>query len=305
LKNQSVSKEKIAFIINPISGTRTKDNIESLVFENLDVNRFDPVILYTQHAGHGYELALQLVKEETALIVAVGGDGTVNEVARALVHSKSVLGIVPMGSGNGLARHLRIPLNPKDAIEMFNHYKSAEIDYGKANEILFFCTCGVGFDAHIGHEFSKAKTRGFLSYIQTILREFISYRPKKYKLKTKTQSIKKKAFLVTFANAAQYGNNAFIAPNADIQDGYINVSILEPFPAISVPSLSIRLFGKQFHKSRFVEVMKAKKVVLRRKKAGEFHFDGEPAMLGKRIKVKMVHKGLSVAVPYNSKLYTS
>jgi len=304
VKNLKVSKIKIAFIINPISGNRSKENLGTLIKENLDSEKFEHRILFTQKAGHGYQLALQMVEESIPLVIAVGGDGTVNEIARALVHTNSTLGIIPMGSGNGLARHLDIPLNPKDAIHMLNTYKCAEIDYGKANEILFFCTCGVGFDAHIGHEFSKSKTRGFGGYLKTILREFISYRPKKYKLKTKTSSIKKKAFLVSFANAAQYGNNAFIAPNADIQDGYIDVSLLEPFPAFSLPSLGIRLFGKQFDKSRFVDVMKAKKVVLKRRRSGEFHFDGEPSYLGKRIKVRVIHKGLKVAVPWNSKLKT-
>ena len=162
----------------------------------------------------------------------------------------------------------------------------------------------MGFDAHIGHEFSKSKTRGFGSYLKMILWELISYRPKKYKLKTKSASLNKKAFLVTFANAAQYGNNAFIAPNADIQDGYIDVSLLEPFPAFSAPLLGIRLFGKQFDKSRYVDVLKAKKVVLKRRKSGDFHYDGEPALMGKSIKIRVIHKGLKVAVPYNSKLMT-
>jgi diacylglycerol kinase (ATP) len=163
--------EKIGFIINPISGTRTKQNIPELIESILEANRFEPVIKYTECAGHATKLAIEMVKEGFSIVVAVGGDGTVNEVARSLIHTNTALGIVPCGSGNGLARHLGIPLSISDSLELLNNYRIAEIDYGIANNIVFFCTCGVGFDALIGHQFAHSKTRGFFTYLKSILTE--------------------------------------------------------------------------------------------------------------------------------------
>ncbi len=292
--------EKIGFIINPISGTRTKENIPELIKEIIETNRFEPVIKFTECAGHATKIAKQMAKDGYSIVIAVGGDGTVNEVARSLIHTNTSLGIVPCGSGNGLARHLEIPLNIRNAIELINDHKIVEIDYGTANNIIFFCTCGVGFDAHIGHQFAHSKKRGFFTYLKSILSEFIKYRAKKYKFKTNESKFRKKAFLVTFANASQYGNNAYIAPNADIQDGLIDVCILEPFPAYRAFNIGVRLLSKRIEKSRYIEIMQTNEVRLKRKKRDVFHFDGEPCIMKKKIIVRSVPKGLKVVVAKNS-----
>ena len=293
---------KIAFIINPYSGTGKKEDLPDLIRSGLDLRLYNPEIVYTKFRGHGTELAKEFVEKGFHAVVAVGGDGTVNEVASSLIHTNTALGIIPCGSGNGLARHLEIPLGSKEAIELINNARITEIDYGTANDIIFFCTCGVGFDAHIGHQFAQSKTRGFFTYLKSILWEFATYRAKKYKFKTNDIKFKKKAFLVTFANAAQYGNNAFIAPMADIQDGFLDVCILEPFPAFKAVDIGLKLFNKRIEKSRYVEILRTNEVRIKRKNSDVFHFDGEPCIMDKKIVVKSHQKGLKVAVSVKSGL---
>ena len=296
------NKEKIGFIINPKSGTRTKENIPQLIEEIIDHDRFEISVKYTQCAGHGIKIANDMAKEGCTMVVAVGGDGTVNEVAQSLLHTNSALAIIPGGSGNGLARHLRIPPNVKDALKLINNCKIVEIDHGTANDVAFFCTCGVGFDAHIGHEFSKQKTRGFFTYLKSILGEFMKYKPKKYKLKTQKEKISKRAFLVTFANASQYGNNAYIAPHADIQDGKIDVCILQPFPVHKAIEIGRRLLSKKINDSKYVDIIQTNEISIKRKRKDVFHFDGEPCIMKKKIVVKAHKGGLKVAVLVNSNL---
>lgn len=293
---------KIGFIINPISGTKTKKNIPELINKKINTDSFEPVIKFTTCAGNATDLAKQMVNEGFPLIVAVGGDGTINEVASALVHTNSALGIIPCGSGNGLARHLEIPLKIEEAIKLINNHKIVNIDYGTANDIIFFCTCGVGFDAQIGHQFAQSKTRGFFTYLKSVISEFIKYKAKKYKFKTKTNKFKKQAFLVTFANASQYGNNAYIAPNADIQDGLLDVCIIKPFPSYKVFEIGMKLMRRKINNCQSVEFLRTDKIRIRRKKKGIFHYDGEPCYMKKKIIIKAHQQGLKVAVAKDSKL---
>jgi diacylglycerol kinase (ATP) len=295
---------KIGFIINPISGTRTKEDIPELIMNTIDLDKYEPVVRYTQHAKHAKDIALDFVQEGFPIVVSIGGDGTMNEIASSLIHTNSALAIIPCGSGNGMARHLNIPLNLRDALKLINKHKVAEIDYATANGIPFFCTCGVGFDAQIGHTFAQSEKRGFFTYFKSVLKEFFAYKPKKYKLKYGELKLKKRAFLVTFANASQYGNNAYIAPTADIQDGLIDVCILEPFRVYNMFSLAYRLFAKKIHHSNHVTTFKTKEVTIKRKKKGVFHYDGEPCKMKKKIEIKSVKQGLKVLVPINSNLQT-
>ncbi len=287
---------KIAFIVNPISGVKSKKNIPALIDSLLDKSKFEPHVFYTERAGHATELAQYLSCEGYPYIVAVGGDGTVNEVGRGLVHTKSAMGIVPLGSGNGLARHLKIPLNTSKAIEYLNHAKVIDVDYGKANHHIFFCTCGVGFDAHISQQFALAGKRGLKTYLEKIIIEYFFYKPQKYRLKNDEVDIEQEAFLITFANASQYGNNAFIAPHADLQDGMMDVCVLSNFPFVFAPELALRLFTKKIDKSHYIFMMKTDKVRLIREQAGSFHFDGEAGTDGEVIDIQIVRHGLKVFV---------
>ena len=146
--------------MNPISGTSDKKDIPYLIEELLDKEQFDYSIRETEYAGHAYEIAKESKEQGIDIVVAVGGDGTVNEIGRALVHSNTALGIIPTGSGNGLARHLLIPMKIKGAIQVLNDCEITDLDYGIINEHPFFCTCGVGFDAFISEKFAEAGKRG-------------------------------------------------------------------------------------------------------------------------------------------------
>lgn len=289
-------KIKIAFIINPISGTNKKNDLPSLIESILDPEKYKIEIGYTLHRGHATKLAQEYVDREFDQVIAVGGDGTVNEVARALIHSDTALGIIPTGSGNGLARHLAIPMNVRKAIEQISVSETILMDYGLVNNHPFFCTCGTGFDAYVSTEFAKGKSRGVMSYLEKVVTGYFTYKSENYHLIGDNISLEGKAFVITFANASQWGNNAYIAPQASVQDGMIDISIMSNFPIIAIPSIALQLFTKRLDKDWFVSTVRAKEVTLLRSASGPFHFDGEPYKEGKEIKIKMVENGLKVLV---------
>ena len=196
--------------MNPISGTSSKKNIPGLIESTLNKDLFDYEILLTERAGHASELATNAKDASIDVVVAIGGDGTVNEVARSLVHSQTALGIIPCGSGNGLARHLMLPMNAKKCIEIINRCEIHDLDYGIINEHPFFCTCGMGFDAFVSMKFAEAGKRGPITYVENVLREGLKYEPETYEIEDENGIAKYKAFLISCANASQYGNNAYM-----------------------------------------------------------------------------------------------
>jgi len=290
-------KGKIAFVINPISGGAKGSSTSDSIFRQIDKSRFVPTIAESQCKGDAKILAETFVKEGFKRIVAVGGDGTVNEVAHALIHTNSVLGIIPKGSGNGLARHLNIPISLGVALELLKRGRIINIDYGILNNVPFFCTAGVGFDALVGNKFATLSGRGLTNYLKTILNEYFNYIPQYYQIEINGQTIVKEAFLVTVANASQWGNNAFIAPNADLQDGLLDVTIVSPFPKFLSPSMGIMLLNKEIGKSGYVEMFKVKDISITRDKPGYVHYDGEPSTMGKKLFAHIKPAGLKVIVP--------
>lgn len=289
-------KKKIAFIINPFSGTGRKEDLPGLIQQGLDKKVFEPEIVFTKNRGHGTELAKEFVEKDFHFVVAVGGDGTVNEIARSLIHTNTSLGIIPIGSGNGLARHLGIPMNVKKAIQQLNYSESIFMDYGLVNERPFFCTCGTGFDAYVSTEFAKGHKRGVMSYLEKIITGYFSYKSQNYHLQGDGIDLTVKAFVLTFANASQWGNNAYIAPQASVQDGQLDISIMSNFPIIAIPTLALQLFAKTIDKDLFMTTLRADSISLHREEPGPFHYDGEPYEEGKEILVKMVAGGLKVMV---------
>lgn len=289
-------KKKIAFVINPISGTGSKKEFPEIIGESLDNDLYEREIVFTEHRLHGRDLAKNYVDAGFYAVIAVGGDGTVNEVARSLRHTDTALGIVPAGSGNGLARHLEIPMNIKKAVEQLNHSEPINIDYGMVNDQPFFCTCGTGFDAYVSTEFAKGQQRGIMAYLEKIITGYFNYRSKNYHVTGDNIDIKAKAFVLTFANASQWGNNAYIAPQASVQDGKMDISILSNFPLIAIPTLALQLFTKTINNDFFMTTLRATSVTLHRDEPGPFHFDGEPYEEGREIEVKMVQDGLKVLV---------
>ena len=287
-------KKRIVFVVNPISGTQGKKAILKWIDERLDRSIYDYSIVKTEYAGHASQIAAVAVQDKVDVVVAIGGDGTINEIARSLVHTDTTLGIIPCGSGNGLARHLRIPMEPKAAIDILNQGNNVCIDYGKINNIPFFCTCGVGFDAFVSLKFADSGKRGLLTYLENTLHESLTYQPETYVIENEEGTVKYKAFLIACGNASQYGNNAYITPHASLTDGLMDITIMEPFTVLDVPSLSFQLFNKTLDQNSRIKTMRAKKIKIHRQHDGVMHFDGDPLMAGKELEVEIIPAGLHV-----------
>jgi len=291
-----MSKKRILFVVNPISGTGKKGDIALCIEKNLDKTQFEYAFRLTERAGHAMELAAEAAGSGVDIVAAVGGDGTVNEVARSLVHTRTALAIIPCGSGNGLARHLQIPREPAKAIRIINEATIHCLDYGKINGQPFFCTCGMGFDALVSLRFAESGKRGPLSYVENTLREGLKYKPDTYTIEDENGTVRHKAFLIACANASQYGNNAYIAPHASMKDGLMDIIVMEPFSTLEAPQIALQLFNKTLLRNNHVKTFRASKVRITRENEGVVHCDGEPCLTGKTIQVEVIRHSLHVVV---------
>jgi YegS/Rv2252/BmrU family lipid kinase len=289
-------KTRIVFIINPKSGTRNKEGLPEQIDAALDHERIDHEVVFTQYRGHAAELTRQYAEEHADVVVAVGGDGTVNEVARSLVHTETALGILPSGSGNGLARHLCIPMETDKALAIINNCQIEAFDYGVINDMPFFCTCGMGFDAFISLKFAEAGKRGPITYVENVLKEGLKYKPETYEVEDESGAKRYKAFLIACANASQYGNNAYIAPEASMQDGLLDVIIMEPFNIIEAAKVGFDLFAKTLKSNKHIKTFQARSIHISRNEPGAVHFDGDPTKMGTDIDVRIEPLGLKAII---------
>ena len=287
--------KNIAFIVNPIAGTKTKNRLTKLLRESLNPQLFSPTLVVTEYVGHATQLAEHFALEGYYAVVAVGGDGTVNEVATALVGTNTALGIIPNGSGNGFARHLDISTRMNRALEMLNNSETIQVDYATVNDIPFFSTFGVGFDAVVAQDFADS-SRGFNGYVQSIFKDLFQYQAETYQLVGNGIEMTTKAFLVNFANAGQWGYDAYIAPKASIQDGWLDVAIVSEFPIAAAPGLALSLFTKNIDENLHMNTLRIKEMTLTREQDGVVHIDGTPTQMGKELHVKIVEDGLKVLV---------
>lgn len=288
---------KILAVINPISGTTKKEYIPEIIERTIDKSKYRVSVRFTQYASHATELTSHAIKEGFHGVIAVGGDGTINEVAAALRDSNTALGIVPCGSGNGLARHLGIPMNVEKALAIINEDKIMPLDYCTANDRPFFCTCGVGFDALVSQKFAEAKKRGPLSYIKKTLVEYLKYRSQVYCIETADKVITEKAFVIACGNASQYGNNAFIAPQASMCDGLIDVTVIHPFTPLDTAIMSVLLFTKHIDQDTNIHSFRTPELTIHRPKADIMHIDGEPIMMQADINIKCHKSGIKIFLP--------
>ena len=291
-------KRKIAFIINPISGTSQKKQIIEylhFVFDNDD--NYEVKYYMTKCVGDPHVAAKRFKEENYDTVVAVGGDGTVNQVAEALVGGNTSMGIIPVGSGNGLARHMKIPLNYKNAIEVIRANNVQNIDAGKINEQYFFCTAGLGFEAVIGERFNSANKRGLVTYVEICTKVYMNYRRENYVITLDGKKISTKAFLITFANCSQWGNNVYIAPNASANDGMLDVVVWKRAPLIFMPILSARLLFKTIQFSKYIDTYRCSTITIEREKEGLIQFDGESGSAGKTITAMEQHNALKIILP--------
>eukprot|EP01098_Paradermamoeba_levis_P013660 TRINITY_DN6268_c0_g1_i1.p1 TRINITY_DN6268_c0_g1~~TRINITY_DN6268_c0_g1_i1.p1 ORF type:complete len:272 (+),score=-2.97 TRINITY_DN6268_c0_g1_i1:594-1409(+) len=251
-------------------------------------------ILFTEERSHATTLVTEnLSTENWKAVVAVGGDGTVNEIARVLVGSDIPIGVLPLGSGNGLARHLGIPLTLEASLKRLFEGVVTTIDSAQLNDIPFFCTAGMGFDAYVGHLFSQQSKRGLASYVNVSFKSYWAYKPQRFRLNGQDTD----AFSLSFANAGQFGNNAWIAPAASLQDGFLDVCTISPFPKWYGTSLAYQLFTRQMKSSKFINYQRVQEAVVETEMPPMIHYDGEPLQLyTTRIEVKIIPHSLKIII---------
>jgi YegS/Rv2252/BmrU family lipid kinase len=295
--NLAEKKKRIVFIINPISHEMKGLDVQKAIDEHLDLNQFEYKIVYTQCAQHATQLAYDALMDSADILAAVGGDGTVNEVGRALIHSEAILAIIPVGSGNGLARHLGIPIGFASGIQTLNCAQTAVVDTATINDKVFLGVAGIGFDAHIAQKFSLFEKRGFLSYFHLVVKEFFRYKPQSYLITIDGEQIARKAFILTFANNSQYGNDFVIAPKAQMRDGYLDLVIVDRIPPLSILPFLYRFKQGTLDHSRHCETRRFKEITIEHPSM-QAHLDGEPSLFQNRMTVTVQPNSLKILVPH-------
>lgn len=291
---------KALLIVNPKSGTSasSKDSIVELARKVLPEAGYDLEVVYTERRGHASELASAASAAGVATVIAAGGDGTVNETARALCYTDTAMGIIPCGSGNGLARHLNISMKPENALRTITDGRTELIDFCTANGEPFFCTFGMGFDAAVSDRFaSRPDRRGLRNYVRAAVEVFLRYKSQEYTIFTPEETLTQRAFIVACCNASQYGNDAFIAPRASLTDGLLDITIIHRGTWLSHALSGLQIMTGSLGESARVRQIKAPEIHISRPIAGPAHLDGEVARLGKEIDVKCNHKALRVFTP--------
>lgn len=296
-----MAKSNILFIINPISGGKDKLKIPAIIDANLDRSKFNPNYSFTEYVGHAAEIAEEAANKNFDIIVAVGGDGTINEIAAKVMQQQKILGIIPFGSGNGLARFLKIPMDTAKSIQVINGLNVTKIDTGTFNDKFFFNMAGMGFDAHISSVFVGNKKRGLSGYVKLGLKEMINYKPETYHLLIDGVHYTRQAFVVSVANSSQYGNNAHVSPHASVTDGLLDVCIIKSFPLFKIPLLAYYMMSARTDQTDMVEIIKGKNIQITRVDDGAIHIDGEPYFMGKEISVAIVPLSLNIIIPEEAK----
>ncbi len=290
-------KKNILFIVNPVSGVGKQKKIENVIESKIDHSLIDYTIQYTERIHHGRELAQAAVEQGVYdAIVAVGGDGSVNDIAGALVGSDIALAIIPCGSGNGLARNLKIPLTPAHAIEVINHFKMAEIDTIDVNGHIVASIAGIGFDAHVARRMKLAKVRGLQAYAKIIVADYTTYKEHTYKLIIDGKEIERQAWFISFANSNQFGYNTTIAPMAQLDDGLIDICIVDRIPLLHLPLTAPLLYLNHFQLSQHVEYYKAHEVTVLNNKEKWVNIDGEGESIGEELHFVNNRKNLKIIV---------
>jgi YegS/Rv2252/BmrU family lipid kinase len=286
---------KLLFIVNPNAGKKISDKIISIIRKEFPENIYYQLVIW-KDPNHFEEITEQLKTQGYTDAIAVGGDGTVNMVAKTILGTNIALGIVPIGSGNGLARSLGLSMNIEEVIKQLAEGKKTKIDTGTVNGIPFCCTSGIGFDAHIGNLFATSVKRGLQSYVKITFRELLKYKAKEYTIRFDGKELKKKAFLITVANAGQYGNDFYIAPQASMQDGKFHVVILKPFNILKVSTLMYNILRRKAFLSKSIETYSTNRITIIRDSPDTIHYDGEPNKQAEEVLFEMHPKSLNVII---------
>jgi YegS/Rv2252/BmrU family lipid kinase len=286
--------KKILFIINPISGGHNKAEIIKYIPKLLDSNKFDISFAHSKRSGHAAKIAKKAVEKNMDIVVAVGGDGTINEIASQLVNTNTALAIVPCGSGNGLARDLGIPLHYKKAIQKINRLNFKKIDVGVCNHQYFFSLAGVGFDAKVAYDFNRGKKRKFVGYAWSILKEFFNVSDQEYEIELDNEKIADKFFFVTIANCSQWGYNVKVAPNAKLDDGVFSINLCKKPSFFSLIPFGIKILSGRIETSKNVVLKSASKISIMSNRDFFFHNDGDAKGVTQKIEVEVLPEGLNV-----------
>lgn len=291
------AKTNIFFIINPHSGNKNKSRIINKISSEINQQIFKPEIIQTETIKQLSDTLETIKKDNENIVVAVGGDGTINRIVNEIVDSNIRFGIIPRGSGNGLARELHIPQTISGAIRVINQFNFRKIDVLQLNNLYSVNVSGVGFDAVIAQKFANLKHRGFKNYLRITAQEIKAIKPDTYNLFIDGYELNAEVYLISFANSRQWGNNAYIAPKAKIDDGLIDVVLLHPFPLLPAPIMVAELFTKKIAQSQYIDTIKAKTVTI--KKAGDIfaHIDGEPYTFKDKIDICIHPRKLEILCP--------
>jgi len=298
----SSARKSMLFVVNPVSGYSNKEDIHALISNHLDLTRYSFDYVETERRGHATELAEEEVQNGTEIVVACGGDGTVNEVAKALVHSDTTLGIIPNGSGNGFAMHVGLGRNTKKAIQILNTAVPRRIDTCTVNDSFFLNLAGIGFDALVAYKVDHGQKRGLQMYVSTVTKELVKFKAENYHVKTDEQTVEGAFSLIAVANAAMYGYNFTIAPKAKLTDGLLDVVFVKEAPLARTVINSWRMLNSSLDKSKLVDIIKTKEVTISIDKPYYYHVDGESFQFDTELHFKVVPLSLTMLFPENSPL---
>ncbi|HEX6889685.1 MAG TPA: diacylglycerol kinase family protein [Chryseolinea sp.] len=291
-----LTEKKILFIVNKHAGIGYASDLEHTINSACKKNHATCSIEFTQRKGHAIDLSKEARRNGFNQVIAVGGDGTINEVARGLIQSDMPMGIVPRGSGNGLARHLGIPLKITDAVDQIFDSRTLPIDIFRVNGKLSLNVSGIGFDGHITNLFGVKSSRGLIGYVMLTIQEFLKFKEFETEIVMNGESIKRNAFIIAIANSSQYGNNARIAPSASVCDGLLHINVVKRIPLFRLDFL-YSFFSGQLDKSSLCEFMETTSLKIRTTKPMYYHVDGEPCGLSDSFDIELVPAALQVLVP--------
>lgn len=292
-----MDNKQLLLIINPISGTGNKRGLTELVEKRMSPLGYKTHVKFTTGRGDATQFAREAIDNRFSAVLAAGGDGTINETATALCDSKVALGIIPAGSGNGLARHLNIPIDPVASLNIIAENNIVDCDYCSVNGRPFFCTFGIGFDATVSEKFAQQGKRGKFMYVKSAFEEYLKYHSQVYSITANGVTLTEKAFLIACCNASQYGNNAYIAPSASITDGMMDITIVHSGNLLDNTKIGLDLFSGYLNRNTLIHTIRTSSAVITRTEAGPAHLDGEPMSMPERMEVKCHHKALPIFVP--------
>jgi diacylglycerol kinase (ATP) len=292
-----MAENRVFFIINRFAGTGFQPAVEGRIIDACARLNLECIIEYTMRKGHATDLAWRAVEEGFTRVFAMGGDGTVNEVAKGLVHTPVALGILPKGSGNGLARHLGIPLGFAEALTLLDRHQVINMDTLLVNKLLSVNVSGLGFDAHVAAQFGQDGKRGLIGYARLVMREFKSFQEFEVQATLGESSFKKKSFIIALANSSQFGNNVRVAPFASVCDGVMDICFIRKAPLSNALKVALQMFLGNINQSEWVEILKARRFNATCAIPLPFHIDGEPQPPAKEFEVEMQPGSLKMIVP--------